>query len=530
MKVILIVYLNWVVCSNTITLPMPSNQNPHTENVQVELYQLFELEITNNKTYDDPFTNVELLIELTSPAGEKIFHYGFYNEDNNWKIRFSPDIQGRWLYKVWFTDFSKEITGAFNCVPTSKPGKVVLNENNPFWLGKGGEKKTLFRSLHVGDRFFASNWDDPFNESDGNLRTKFLDWVQENKYNMLSIASHYTNRNQEGRGRGWHTPKLWPPDPKEYQIMEVILNDMEKRDITVFPFAGFFGVHGTWPVDIQEQELYIKYVLARIGHYPNIILNVSGPEPLIFGNQTIMGTSMRFSEIKRLGKLIDSLDVHNHILTVHNETSATIYGDLFSDESWYSLSTFQGPKTLEPEQLYIGLNSNRHRYKPSYAHETLWSGNKYHPNYTDENLRKNLYAILFSGSILNFGDMDGDSSSGFSGTLDLADCNQSRHNLIQEIWDWFETIPFHQMKTRYDLIKGGFCLANEGVEYYIYKESKGSLTLFLDFPYQFNSQWINAQNTEDTRPGPIVNRTKTFNTPDDGDDWILHVFIPAVAD
>lgn len=496
---------------------------------EVEIYQLFELNIDNQNNYNDPFSDVELRIELINPEGEKLLHYGFYDGGQQWKIRYSPDKQGSWDYKAWFSDNSGELKGSFNCISSGKPGRVMKNQSNPFWLGKGGEEKTLFRSFHVGDRFFAENWDDPLNDSDGNLRTKFLDWVQNNKYNMLSIASHYTNRDQEGRGKGWDTPQLWPLDPAEYRKMEVILDDLKKRDITVFPFAGFFGVSGIWPADQREQELYIKYTLARIGHYSNIILSVSGPEPLIHGNRKRLQGAMGFNEIIRLGKLIDSLDVHDHILTVHNETPATKYGDLFVDEPWYTLSTLQGPKTFDPDQLFAGLNSNHHRYKPAYAQETLWSRNKFHPQYTDDHIRKNTYTILFSGSILNFGDMNGDSSSGFSGTLDLNDCFQARHDLINKIYDWFQTIPFHQMTSRHDLVsgKGGnFCLANEGKEYYIYMVSKGNVVLYLDFPYMFSSEWINAQNHEDKRPGPSVNQRHEFNSPADGDDWILHVYVP----
>ncbi len=500
-------------------------QKERKDSALVEIYQLFEFSLENYNNYSDPYRDVELQIELIDPDGKKLLHYGFYDGDNNWKIRFSPDKKGTWEFQAWFSDKSNIISGSFHCIDSEKPGRVMKNEINPFWLGKGGEEKTLFRSLHVGDRFFAINWDDPSNDSDGNPRTKFLDWLQDNKYNMLSIASHYTNRDQRGRGRGWETPMLWPLNYEEYQKLETILDDLKERDITVFPFAGFFGVSGSWPKDHKEQKLYIKYTLARIGHYPNIILSVSGPEPLIFGNRESMGGNMRFDDIQRLGCLIDSLDIHNHVLTVHNETMATKYGDLFIDESWYTLSTMQGPKTLNPEQLYVGLVSNRNRYKPAYAQETLWGGNMYHPKYTSEHLRKHLYTILFSGYILNFGDMNGDSSSGFSGSMDLNECYQERHDILNKVWDWFETIPFHQMTSRYDLIYGGFCLANEGKEYYIYRESKGKITLFLDYPNTFKSRWINAQNPEDIRPGPRIKRKYDFFTPEDGDDWILHVFV-----
>jgi len=491
---------------------------------EVGIYELLELKILNNRPYEDPYRDVGLVVQLENPEGEILRHYGFFDGKGIWKIRFSPDQKGKWTYQAYFSDSSKEIKGEFNCVASQLPGRVLKNENNPFWLGKGGSSKTLFRSFHVGDRFFAYNWDDPNEGSDGNLRSKFLDWLQENSYNMLSIASLYTNRNETGRGAGWDTPELWPLNFEEFHKMEVILDELKQRDFTVFPFAGFFGSSGSWPVDPKDQELYIKYILGRIGHYPNIILSIAGPEPFWIEDQKYYKGKMRLNDILQLGGLIDSLDVHSHLLTVHNEKRATQYGDPFIHEPWYGLSTLQGPTTENRDELYSGLSMNHHRYKPAYAQETLWAGNKYQPTYTDDDLRKHTYTILFSGSILNFADMDGNSSSGFSGTLDLNNRFQNKHDIVRKVWDWFESINFHQMTSRQDLVKQGFCLANEDQEYYIYLDSLGKVELFLDFPYLLDSEWINAQNPDDKRVGPKVNKKHIFSTPDDGDDWILHVY------
>jgi hypothetical protein len=130
-----------------------------------------------------------------------MLHYGFYDGARQWKIRFSPDKEGEWSYKAWFSDHSEKVLGHFNCISSDKAGRVMINQSNPFWSGKAREEKTLFRSLHIGDRFFAENWDDVSDESDGNPRKAFLDWVQQNKYNMLSIASHYTNRDLGRKGK-----------------------------------------------------------------------------------------------------------------------------------------------------------------------------------------------------------------------------------------------------------------------------------------------------------------------------------------
>lgn len=499
------------------------SQQPSATIQQVEIFQRFEISMENSREYEDPFRDVELMIELWSPDGRKLMHYGFYDGNNIWKIRFSPDKKGKWSYSARFSDYAPGTTGAFLCIDADKPGRVLKNESNPFWLGKSGNPKTLFRSFHVGDRFFATNWDDPLDPDDGNLRSEFLDWFQENKYNMLSIASHYLNRQRENRGMGWETPRLWPLDPEEYKKMETILDYLYERDITVFPFAGFFGQEADWPTDPVEQKLYVKYTLARIGHYPNIIFSVAGPEPLLYPD--LFKGAMRKEDILRLGNLIDSLDVHNHILTVHNQPQKMRYGDIWKAEPWYTMSTFQGPKiATDRDRLYSGLSTNRSRKKPAYAQETLWAGNKFHPEYSEDQIRKNTYIILFAGAILNFADNDGDSSSGFSGTLDLNIRNQHLHDIVHRVWDWFETIPFHRMTSRQDLVRGGYCLAEEGKRYYVYVDTIGEVTMNLEIPFKFNYEWINAKDPSDIRKGLSISSTTTLKTPADGDDWILHVY------
>jgi hypothetical protein len=494
---------------------------------KVEIYQPFEITLIQSNFYNDPLRDVELRIEFTHQFGKKVNHFGFWDGDSTWKIRFSPDETGIWNYRAWFTDNNPESEGAFGCIDNNKPGRVEKNKYNPFWLGKGDNPKDLFRSFHVGDRFFAYNWDDPNDPDDGNKRKEFLDWLQEMGYNMISVGSFFTNRDVDGRGRGWVTPEPWPLDPEEYRKMEYILDDLRDRDITVFPFAGIFGLAGKWPTEPAEQELYIKYLLARFGHYPNLILNIAGPEPAWRKEAGAYQGSMRMVDIRRLGEFIKRVDAHNLILTVHNEKGVTQYGDPFIDETWYDMTTLQGPTTTNLEILYNGLAMNHHRYKPAYAQETLWSGNIYHPDYTPEELRKNALTILFSGSILNFADNNGLSSTGFSGSCDLKDANIQNHLIIKDVWDWFETIPFHRMVNRQDLVKQGFCLATEGQEYYVYLDTISKVEIFYDFDYPFESRWINAAQPSEIRPAVAsVSQAgfHTFESPAGGDDWILHVF------
>jgi hypothetical protein len=227
---------------------------------------------------------------------------------------------------------------------------------------------------------------------------------------------------------------------------------------------------------------------------------------------------MKMADLTRLGNLITALDPFHHLLTVHNAHSE----NAFKDEPWETYTTLQAPKTTSRAMLSKGLLAF-HGPQPLYALELLWPGNNVgHPVYTDVDIRKNGFVIMMSGATLNFGDMNGNSSSGFTGTMDLADKIQSRHDVIKKVWDYFATVDFYRMSPRQDLVSNGYCLANPGTEYLVYLESKGTVNVTVTGG-PFKVEWVNAQNTADKRAGGTTANGAALASPTDGDDWLLHL-------
>lgn len=475
----------------------------------IGIWDRFETSISNTKTYSDPYRDVTLNVTYTYPGGDTVTFWGFYDGDTTWKIRFMPDEIGMWQYVATFSDGRQGKTGSFKCVGSSIPGMIGKDEVNPKWFGYRGGRHVLLRSFHVGDRFFASNWP-------ASKRKVFLDWAQGQGYNMLSIGSHYLNRDASGRGRGWNTPDLWnndtgKPQPDEFRKMEAILNDLATRKILVFPFAGFFGANSAYPQSSGDQTLYIKYTLSRVGPYWNYLLNVAGPE--------LAKWSLTESQVKSLGEKIQSFDVFDHALSCHQTKNK----NLFKNQDWVNYDCIQGPTTTDLDRLYDDLSKKlRSNGAPSYAHETLWAGNKNHPNYTNAQLRKNAYVICMAAATLNFGDMNGNSSSGFTGSLELSNRNQHKHDIIRKVWDFFETIEFWKLSPRPDLVDSGFCLAKPGKEYLLYRQSRGSINVKIRGG-RYKVTWINAQNTSDRRDGGTTSNGMNLDTPKSGDDWLLHL-------
>jgi len=485
----------------------------------VEQWGRFEASFVNAQNYLDPYRDVTLNVTYTRPDATIVNFLGFYDGSHTWKIRFMPDQTGLWTYNATFSDGSPAGSGSFECVPGEIPGMLSADESNPLWFGFKGGRHTQFRSFHVGDRFFAKNWE-------AIERTEFLDWAQAQGYNMLSIASHYLNRAVSGRGLGWETPDLWDEASRslaasEYQYLESLLDDLAGRKIVVVPFAGFFGKSSDFPTNHADQELYIRYTLARLGPYWNIALTVAGPEPLLATDTAEYQNAMGTNELSRLGSLIQTNDVFHHLISNHNVTGE----NAFVNEPWELYTTLQGPKTVNRQALSSGLLCF-HGPKPLFAAEVLWPGDTLgHPAYSDTDIRKNGFVILLSAATLNFGDMNGDSSSGFSGSMSFTDKIQSRHDIIKRVWDFFETQRFYRMSPSPNLVNNGWCLAEPGREYLVYLQSRGSVSATIsNGPYQV--EWINGQNTDDRQVGTPTTNGLNLASPSTGDDWMLHLYKP----
>lgn len=468
---------------------------------QVGQWNRFEAAVTNTRGYSNPYNDVALNVAYTKPDGSIINFWGFYDGGNTWRIRFMPDQIGTWRYSATFSDGRAGISGSFNCVASTTPGMISRDESNPRWFGFKGGRHVLLRSFHGGISLFASN----FSNQD---REAFLDWAQDQDYNMLSVGNHSTE--SASPTRTWDNPKLWPLDAAEYRQLETTLNKLADRRIIYYPFGGIFPQ--TWlPESSTDRSRLIRYYLARLAPYWNIVLNVAGPEPNL-------RNYLSSSEVNQLAAEIRSRDVFGHVLGVHNRDG----DDPYRISNWSSYATLQEESTsLSSRSAY--LLRNHTGSKPVYAQETLWMGNTLQPAWTLTNLRQHMWVHMMSATTYNVGDMNGRSFSGFSGSLDLSDRVQSRHDVPKQIWDFMETVPFYRMRPRQDLVNTGFALAEAGQHYLVYLPAGGAVSVNVGSGSSYAVAWVNARNPiNDQRTGGTTTNGQNLRAPDSS-DWVLQL-------
>ncbi len=486
----------------------------------------FETVVTNAHAYDHPFEDVTLEVKLTRPDGSIVDFWGFYDDseaedssplvghDGLWRIRVMPDQTGTWHYETRFSDGTGQTSGSFLCVGPAQggvspapwrvastpgawpPGMFSAYRNNPIWFGFKGGPALLVRSLQVGDRFLA----DEDNAVTGQpwspaRRRAFLDWAQRQGYNMLSVPNCFGGANDPDRGRGWNTPVLWDarrqqPDCRAYRRLEAVLDDLAARQMLVYPVGGFLARDSRLPAGAAGQELYIRYTLARLGCYWNLLLNVGGPkEPRLSAFETPVRN--RFQ---------------NEFAAVNPQAAICCELD--------------GPAATNLTLLSLFVAPQREATRPLYAFDALWPGGVRHPQYSLVELRKCAYVLMMSGATINFADMDGDFDSGFSGTLDLNRKVQARHDVLKNVWDYFDRIPFWRLKPRPDLVDTGYCLAEPGQRYVVYLPWRGTVTVDIE-PGSYQVAWINARDTSDVRKAGIINSRRVLTCPQEQDDWLL---------
>ena len=119
------------------------------------LYDTFEVQTTNNKSYANPFNynQITFTLKLTAPSGKTWTVDGFYDGDGRggqsgpiWKARFMPNEQGKWNYTTSWSDNTSGDSGQFVVGPQANPlvhghvqrqGKYLVNDDSTthYWYG-----------------------------------------------------------------------------------------------------------------------------------------------------------------------------------------------------------------------------------------------------------------------------------------------------------------------------------------------------------------------------------------------------------
>ncbi|WP_308992186.1 DUF5060 domain-containing protein [Mariniflexile litorale] len=522
----------------------------------VGLYKTFERSIINNNSYSNKFTDVDLTCTYISPSGKTINFYGFFDGDglgggdtltgNVWKIRFLPEEAGKWKYKWKWSDATPGGEGTFFC-DSKNAGKGVLRayNENPRWFAYNGTEPVFLKSYYDSSmRPFAQPWD-----CVQNYYQTFID----NGYNHLQVnwllpsvtgidiadcsPPSLTKAIYEEKGKASSTMNL-----DVWNKMEVLLSWLNDKNVNLFMFLGFDGGRNGKPqawasLSEKEQDFLVRYVVARIAPYSNIMWNYVWE---VEGN----------TENGELGcmRLVQKYDVFNHLRTYEDEKPNShewnrpeytfagtenhrIHSDNREPEFWAApwthheaclMSYVQG----KPVYMVEGNALWRHYWAATLIRKS-------NHILTQSDVRQSAWGCATAASSFTW---CGHTSLSFKGSegIPFFDGQDNPYRSASKSIDILNHIMnnevvFHRMTPQDSLLSGNnkhdvWCLAEPGQQYLVFSTNDQPFKLKLSKGKYNNNKWVNSMTGESINV-PALTASKDeivpFTQPNPTIDWVL---------
>ncbi len=276
----------------------------------VEQWGIFELAL-KGPTSGNPFNDVKFSAQFTQ--GTNVVQAGgFYDGAGIYRVRFMPDLQGKWTYKTASNIRKLDgRTGSFNVAKPSRQnhGPVRVARAYHFAYADGAPYEELGTTCYV--------WElqpEP-------LQARTLKTLASAPFNKIRFCvfpkSYVWNTNEPGMypfpgepaAANWDFTRF---NVKYFQHLEQRVADLQKlgieADIILFhPYDNGHWGFDRMPSDADDR--YLHYVVARLSAYRNVWWSLA--------NEWDFMRRKKESDFVRFGEIISRDDPYHHLLSIH---------------------------------------------------------------------------------------------------------------------------------------------------------------------------------------------------------------------
>jgi len=463
--------------------------------------------------YRNPFTDLRVTATFRSPSGRQFVVEGFYDGDDEWRVRFMPDELGRWR---WFVrteppDERMAASGSFECVPSQLRGPLRVHPQNPLWFAFADGTPVYLLAFHL--------WN--LDALDERALAKTLDFLKAQGFNAL-VGPHLTPERMVWERKGNGQPDFERFNLTVWKGLDRALRLAAEKGFVVIPFSIIGGTNGLPKAPDEALDLLLRYWVARWQG---------------FWNATFQPTSeweegYSETEILRIGQRLHQLTQGRFLISVHSLRAGT---ERVQREAWFGYHTVQDKLTDYNFGKYVWFVTLHQQVpKPILAHECLWEGNFYQreAGLDVDNLRKAAWVIALSGGQINYADEVvpprrwqrwEDVGVTFS-ELGMAMKPQGQlYDALRHLALLIRSLPFWRMRPHPEVSSTGFCLAEIGVNYITFTPEAQPITLTLPSG-RFLARWFDPRTGKWHGQPQLISGGKVvpLTPPADG-DWVLVV-------
>ena len=481
----------------------------------IEEYDVYEIDLTTTNTYSNPYLDVRLNATFTGPT-KTIVIDGFWDGGQNWKIRMAPIEAGTWSYNLSSNDaqFNGK-TGTFTVAESENKGFVKVNpeypysfmydDGTPFFLMGDTSWVALFQtrsekpwaeSLRMDDGTFQHYIDTRAAQGFNTIHT--YAWISDSTNNVNEGGPQFNSEPWDLEDtETWDYDKSWV-NPLHFQYVDERVEYMSSKEI----IPGILFGDSDFNPDFtdQEQELFIRYLIARYSAYNVFWLTLGEYEEF----------TDEVSTVNRIGNIVEDNDPYKHVTSVHTlDTNVDLQNRGWLD---YIMHQSETPDDVLRDRKYnkpvVVLEFN-------YEDASEMSG----PHAVDpDTLRKNAWRIFIRGGYFAYG------HEGIYIWYKSSYLNSLGANYMTYLYNFAITTDFWRMNPTNDIVSSGNALSIPGEEYIIHLPTGGSTTINLSQATgTLDVEWYNP------RTGNYQDQTtveggasRTFTAPD-SNDWVLYI-------
>lgn len=431
----------------------------------VERYALFEQAFGISQAANRSYQTIQVNATFTRHGGGTYTIPLFYDGNDTFRVRFSPDSPGRWSWRVTSSDAKLNgQSGVFTCVPSENRGGVIAKGHAPGreMVYQNGAKYWL-----LGDTNWRAFATDPAENLTAQTFRHYVDQRAAQGFTFLQTALLPGSGNEGGNP--FLDAALTQPNPAYWQTVDQRVQHLNQKGITPLLVLAWGSAQNSlkataWSdfVDDVARERYVAYVVGRYAAY-NVAFGIAAD-----WNTADHGPA-QMARMSRLGTLIQATDPHNRWITVLSD-AAKDAGSVsrFADEPWMTFNDYR--------------NSAENLYVRNYAYpmpQKMTVHTNYAPtNATTEQFRHATWDVVMAGNypVMAFADtyLGGLGHVGTFGSDSVA--QQANLNAVAVLRHFFEEVvpngngrgewtwikPFHRTFRADTLIRADLGRSNDG--------------------------------------------------------------------
>jgi hypothetical protein len=162
--------------------------------IEVPRRELHEFTLRGRTHVAIPFRDAALVGEFTSAAGKTIVVDGFFDGDDTWRLRFTPDEEGEWRYRLRGEGVALSQVGRLRCMPSKRKGFVRVHRDNPYAFAYADG--TPF--FPMGDTCYGLLDDSPITPE---LRAEYLRTRRSQRFNFVRMSVGHSEAREGRRSR-----------------------------------------------------------------------------------------------------------------------------------------------------------------------------------------------------------------------------------------------------------------------------------------------------------------------------------------